>query len=238
MNDKLKKIETLEHDYFKKIDFDLSQDLQKMIDGLNSKDKIKDDWKGFFNRIDKKKQNSDFSRGAERIYYWLFSQFGKPNSSPIGADMFFETHNAFVHIDIKTAKFDNESDYKGKVPLGANQTSYSGEGYEVHLPTFYNRGKPGEKICLTYIINIVYEYNKNDDIVILAILLIAIPNGELKVIYGDSIIGASKIKGAAFRYEYKENPKFELLDSKPYRIKILFLDRRISQEKITGFRME
>ena len=60
MNDKLKKIETLEHDYFKKIDFDLSQDLQKMIDGLNSKDKIKDDWKGFFNRIDKKKQNSDF----------------------------------------------------------------------------------------------------------------------------------------------------------------------------------
>lgn len=238
MNDKLKKIETLEYDYFKKIDFDLSQDLQKMIDGLNSKDKIKDDWKEFFNRIDKKKQNSDFSRGAERIYYWLFSQFGKPNSSPIGADMFFETHNAFVHIDIKTAKFDNQSDYKGKIPLGANQTSYYGKNYEVHLPTFYNKNKPSEKICLTYIINIVYEYNKNDDIVILAILLIAIPNGELKVIYGDSIIGASKIKGAAFRYEYKNKPKFELLTEKPYRIKFLFLDRRISQEKITGFRME
>ncbi|MFH0948545.1 MAG: hypothetical protein V1833_06080 [Elusimicrobiota bacterium] len=156
MNDKLKKIETLEHDYFEKINFDLSQDLQKMIDGLNSKDKIKDDWKGFFNRIDKKKQNSDFSRGAERIYYWLFSQFGKPNSSPIGADMFFETHNAFVHIDIKTAKFDNPSDFKGKVPLGANQTSYSGKNYGVHLPTFYNKNKPSEKICLTYIINIVY----------------------------------------------------------------------------------
>ncbi|MFH0948546.1 MAG: hypothetical protein V1833_06085 [Elusimicrobiota bacterium] len=71
----------------------------------------------------------------------------------------------------------------------------------------------------------------------MAILLIAIPNGELKVIYGDSIIGASKIKGAAFRYEYKNKPKFELLTEKPYRVKFLFLDRRISQEKIVGFRM-
>ncbi|MEW6556642.1 MAG: hypothetical protein AB1349_04715 [Elusimicrobiota bacterium] len=238
MNTKLKKIEMLEYDYFKKIDFDLSQDLQKMIDGLNSKDKIKNDWKKFFDRIDKKKQNSDFCRGAERIYYWLFSQFGKPSSAPIGADMFFETHNAFVHIDIKTTKFDNPSDYKGKVPLGANQTSYYGKHYEVHLPTFYNKGKPTEKICLTYVINIVYEYNKNGDIVILAILLIAVPNGELKIIYDDKIIGASKNKGEAFRYEYKNSPKFKLLNDKPYRIKFLFLDRRITQEKIIGFRME
>ena len=35
-----------------------------------------------------------------------------------------------------------------------------------------------------------------------------------------------------------ENPKFELLSEKPYRVKFLFLDRRISQEKITGFRIE
>lgn len=95
-----------------------------MIDGLNSKDKIKEDWFEHFKRIDKKRQNSDFARGAERIYFWLFNQFGIPNSSPIGADLFFETYNAFIHIDIKTEKLNNPSDYKGKVPVGENQTSY------------------------------------------------------------------------------------------------------------------
>jgi len=75
-----------------------------MVEALNSKDKIKDDWIEAFKRSDKKRQNSDFARGAERVYFWLLNQFGKPNSSPIGADLMFETYDAFVHIDIKTAK--------------------------------------------------------------------------------------------------------------------------------------
>lgn len=37
----LKEIEQLEYNYLRKIDFDLSQDLSKMIEGLNSKDRIK-----------------------------------------------------------------------------------------------------------------------------------------------------------------------------------------------------
>jgi len=36
-------IEELEYDYFNKIHWEMAQDIQKMIDGLNSKDKIIDD---------------------------------------------------------------------------------------------------------------------------------------------------------------------------------------------------
>ncbi|MBC8489203.1 MAG: hypothetical protein H8D45_24545 [Bacteroidetes bacterium] len=105
--DELLNIEFWENHYLNQIEYTLTQDLEKMIDGLKSKDKIKEDWIEAFHRIDKIRQNSDFSRGAERIFYWLFNQFGIPNSSPIGSDMFFELYNAFVHIDIKTAKIDN-----------------------------------------------------------------------------------------------------------------------------------
>lgn len=231
-----KEIELLEYNYLRKIYFDLKQDLLKMIDGLNSKDKIKEDWMKYFDRADKKSQNSDFARGAERIYYWLFSQFGKPNSSPIGADMFFETYDAFVHIDVKTAKYDNPSDYKGKIPLGINQTSYmsSKKRYEVHLPTFYNKNKAEEKICLTFIINIIY--NKQDSgFKILGISLISVPNGELYSVYKDDVIAASKNKGEAFRYDYKKNPYFKLLKDKPYRIKVLYIDKGITNKDILGF---
>jgi len=118
---KLSEIEFWENHYLNQIEFTLTQDKEKMLNGLKSKDKIKEDWINAF--LKSAEQNSDFARGAERIYYWLFNQFGIPNSSPIGADMFFETYNAFVHIDIKTAKLDNESDYKGRIPIGGNQTS-------------------------------------------------------------------------------------------------------------------
>ena len=129
-------IEKLEYHYFNEIDFILEQDLDKMLKGLKSKNKIKKDWEKIFSR-DKKNQASDFSRGAERIYFWLFNQFGIPNSTPIGADLMFETYNAFVHIDIKTCRQSNTSDYRNKVPVGENQTSYKNEEYNCNLPAFY-----------------------------------------------------------------------------------------------------
>lgn len=131
-------IEQKEYNYFNEIDFDLSHDLNKMITALNSKDKIKKDWIDSFKRVDKKRQNSDFARGAERVYFWLLNKFGTPNSSPIGADLMFEVWDAFVHIDIKTAKLSNKSDYKGKIPIGENQTSYKSTNFNSNLPFFYN----------------------------------------------------------------------------------------------------
>ncbi|HOK27085.1 MAG TPA: hypothetical protein PLX87_11220 [Bacteroidales bacterium] len=219
----LETIEFWENHYLNQIEFTLTQDIEKMLDGLKSKDKIKDDWIEAFRSSAEKNKNSDFARGAERIYYWLFNQFGIPNSSPIGADMFFETYNAFVHIDIKTAKLDNESDYKGKIPIGANQTSYKTKDhtFKVNLPTYYSYKR---KMCLTYFINIIYDLASDDNIEIKAILLISVPNGKLYKIYRDDIIGSGKsgYKGKGFRYLYSRRPRFELLKNNPSRVRIIY----------------
>lgn len=226
----LKEIEFWENHYLNQIEYDLKQDLEKMLQGLKSKDKIKDDWFHIFNAVDKKRQNSDFARGAERIYYWLFNQFGTPNSSPIGSDMMFELYNAFVHIDVKTAKLDNPSDYKGKIPVGENQTSYRPDGYEytVHLPTEYSYQ---EKICLTYFINIIYDIS-HENIEIKAIILISVPNGKLSKVYGSDIVDAGKTgsKGKGFRYRYSAKPYFELLEEKPKRVRILYVSEDIKDK--------
>lgn len=233
----LKQIEFWENHYLNQIEFTLTQDLAKMIDGLKSKDKIKEDWIEYFHRINKSKQNSDFARGAERIYYWLFNQFGIPNSSPIGADMFFETYNSFVHIDVKTSKINNPSDYKGRIPIGANQTSYKIDDlkFKVHLPTKYSYN---EKLCLTYLINIVYSL-LSENIEIEAIIIISVPNGKLKNTYGDKIIQAGKTgsSGKGFRYKFKDNPNFKLLDDNPKRIRIIYLsyDYKNRESEILGF---
>lgn len=237
MKKKLKEIEFWENHYLNEIEYTLVQDLQKMLKGLKSKDKIKNDWFEHFKRADKKRQNSDFARGAERIYFWLFNQFGTPNSAPIGADMFFETYNAFVHIDIKTAKLNNPSDYKGKIPIGGNQTSYKAGNYnfEVNLPTEYSFEN---KICLTYFLNIIYDI-KQENVEIKVILLISVPNGRLFEIYGNDIIGSGKsgYEGKGFRYLYSKNPKFELIKGKPYRVRTIFISDDIKEDinEILGF---
>ena len=238
-DNEMKEIEFWEHETLENIYFTIHQDLNKMIDGLNSKDKIKDDWINVFNRADKKRQNSDFARGAERIYFWLFNQFGRPNSSPIGADLFFETTRAFVHIDIKTAKLDNLSDYKGKIPISENQTSYSSKNknFNTNLPFYYNYGKETQKICLTYVINIIYT-EENGNFKIKAIFLISIPNGKLYPIYGDEVIGQGKVLEKSFRFVYKNNPVFETIKEKPYRTKKIFLDSNLKEEDITGFELK
>lgn len=233
-----KYIEEKEYHYFNQLIFTLEQDLQKMIDALNSKDKIKNDWINIFKRIDKKRQNSDFARGSERVYFWLLNQFGKPNSSPIGADLMFETYESFVHIDIKTAKISNSSDYRGKIPLRENQTSYFSKKFKGSLPIYYSvndNGKIIKKICLTYALNIIYD-DKSENFKIIAVILISVPNGQLKNIYKDKIIGAGKTKGSSFRYEYKNNPYFQLLKNKPLRISFLYKDESYTEEFFTNLK--
>jgi hypothetical protein len=228
-----KNIEFWEYHYLEQMEFMLVQDLGKMLEGLKSKDKIKKDWFEAFKKSADK--NSDFARGAERIYFWLFNTFGIPNSAPIGADMFFETYNAFIHIDIKTAKIDNPSDYRGKIPLGSNQTSYKSPNkkYNVNLPSEYSFKK---KICLTYFIEIIYEIVK-DNIEIKAIILISVPNGKLYKTYGDDIISASKNKGKGFRYSYSKNHYFKLLNNKYSRVRMIYAepDTKEFKKRITGF---
>lgn len=209
-------IEHWEYHYFNVIKFLLEQDTDKMLSGLASKEEIRKDWENEFNASSK--NNSDFARGAERIYYWLFNQLGKPNSSPIGADMMFETYNAYLHIDIKTAKFSNKSDFFNKVNVGQNQTSYENKSFNANLPYFYQKNET-KKYCLTYIILVIYD-DKNLEI--LAIILTCIPNGKLFSIYKNDIMDAGKNKGSSFRFKYHCN--FKLIDNQNLRYYFIYLN--------------
>ena len=233
-------LETLEKDYFDQLYFYLKSNEQRMMIGLNSKDSIRDDWISKYEEGAQQRKNSDIARGAERIFYWLLTTIWVPNSSPIGSDLFFETYNAFIHIDTKTANIDNVSDYKGKVALSANQTSYeasrthTGIPTSVHasLPKYYNIGKKTEKPCLTYIIQIIHDIKSME---IIAVLLICIPNGQLYDVYENKIVGAGKGKNVSMRYEYKVNPFFQTLGNNYYRVKFLFHQpSRILKPEITS----
>lgn len=231
-------IERKEYHYFNQLIFTLKQDLSKMVDALNSKDKIKDDWINIFKRTDKKRQNSDFARGAERVYFWLLNQFGTPNSAPIGADLMFETYDAFIHIDIKTAKINNPSDYKGKVPVSENQSSFLSDKFKGNLPFFYHVKQNNEiikKVCLTYVLNIIYD-DKSENFKILSIILICLPNGALKNVYKDRVVEAGKIKDKSFRFAYKKSPFFKLLENNPKRFNFLYLDKSYQESFFTGIK--
>lgn len=236
-----KEIEFWEKYYLDQIEFMLLKDKNKMINALNSKDEIKADWIDVF-----KKKVSDIDRGAERVYYWLLNQIGFPNSTPIGADLMYETSNSFIHIDVKTSSYFtgknnkiNTNDFKGVVSIGKNQTSYKftdkkGILHTSNLPPIY---KTKNKICLTYIIHLIFDKKNDGNLKILALNLISIPNGNLHKIYGNNICGGSKNKNEAFRYYYRKEPKFLLLKNKPYRFKILYLERSVKLEDIIGFTM-
>jgi len=241
----LEELEKWEKYYLDEIEFMLLNDKDKMINALNSKDEIKDDWIEVY-----KKKVSDIDRGAERIYFWLLNQLGFPNSTPIGSDLLFETSNAFIHIDVKTTSYYiknkygdlllNSGDYKGLVSIGKNQTSYhyeenNGTIHEANLPHIY---KTKEKICLTYIIHLIYDKEEDGNLKILALLLLAIPNGALHKVYGNKICGSSKNKNEAFRYRYREDPYFQLLEYKPRRFSILYINEEIKVEDITGFKLD
>jgi len=92
---------------------------------------------------------------------------------------------------------------------------------------------------LTYIIQLIYDKAVDGNLIIQALILISIPNGKLKKIYGDSICGGSKNKGEAFRYYYRTNPYFKSLEKTPLIIKILYLhDLFINREEdIIGFKI-
>ena len=212
----MKCMEFREYHYLQEMHYFLTQDLEKMKQGLASKETIRDDWKDVFAKKSTGK-NAEFARGAERIFYWLYNQFGIPNSSPIGADMMFETYNAFVHIDIKTAATTNTRDYKDGIPLGLNQTSYVKKTKKIagNLPAYYTKKEAGKEIkkpCLTYLISLLYD---QENLSVEEINLICVPNKILHKHYGDKIMGPGKKLGASFRFKNTDEcPYFDFLDPK------------------------
>jgi hypothetical protein len=231
-----KEIEELESKYLNKFYHFLKYAEDEMMYGFQTKEKIKDDWIGKYGT-----NISDFAVGAERIIYALFNGkgVGQPNSCPVGADMFFEVNDAFIHIDLKTVQTRNIGDITKNIFVGNNQNSYKAEIkkengssfvptriYEPALPTFYNKGKVNEKICLTFFITIVYEdVNLN----ILNMNLLCMPNGELVNHYGSKVLSPGKLADKA-RFSFKKVPTFELLDNPKSRVKVVYFDDTMSDE--------
>lgn len=212
----LKEIESWEHHYLEQMTFMLLKDKDKMINALNSKDEIKIDLIEAFN-----KKSCDIDRGAERIYYWLFNNLGTPNSTPIGSDLLYETHNAFIHVDVKTSRLNKNSDKKRKLQLSKNQVGYNSNkrAFEVSLPIIHDLES---KHCFTYLVNIVYEKNQ-DKLVILGIFIISLPNNSLNKVYKKEIVQFFKGNKKDVHFQFSRKPNFELLPNKPSRVNILFI---------------
>lgn len=199
------------------------------------KEKIKDDWIGkYWTEI------SSFAVGAERIIYALMNGkgVGQPNSCPVWSDMFFEVEDAFIHIDLKTVQTRNIWDITSSIFVGHNQNSYKWKmivntkewkvegNYEPALPTFYNRWKVNEKICLSYFITILYEDEKLN---ILNINIVCMPNWELESYYKTRVLQAGKNPDKT-RFRFSEVPEFELLENKTKRIKVIYFDKNMEEK--------
>jgi hypothetical protein len=234
-------LEKKEKQYFDLILLHLKQDLSALIDGLNSRIKILNNWyDNFIKTARRGYKASDLDTGAERIFHHFFASILRfPNSSPVGSDLMFELPDAFMHIEIKTALIDNPADYKGKINIAINQTSYGvNKIFSPNLPQYYRTSPKIEKPCLTYIIQIVHEHAKPN---IKTLKLVCIPNGQLYPHYGKSIFKSGKggyARAKDFRYNYSAGPYFKLLSErykeKIFRIEIIYLAKGIKQEDITN----
>ena len=211
---------------------------EDILKGLKTKYEIEDYWKDCW---DPSGEISDFSVGAERVIYTLINGrgIGNPNSSPVGSDLFFELDDSYIHMDLKTVSSKNIGDYVSDIFVGNNQNSYNGRVIikdeekiydDANLPTRYKVDHK-EKITLTYFITILYD---EENLNILCISLLSMPNGELYDIYGSDILNAGKIKyevatgkrdthAKTIRYDWSEAVLFETLCNKK-RIKVIYLN--------------
>jgi hypothetical protein len=117
----------------------------EILNLLNSRIAIIKDWKSAFLRTARKGyKQSDLNIGAERVFHnWASALFNFPSSTPIVADLVFDSEEGFrVHIDIKTALDKNPADWQGVVNIGKNQTSYTIPGmFNADIPTRYSDGR-------------------------------------------------------------------------------------------------
>ena len=241
----LKTVELLEHEYLKMFYFNLSSNIKDIIKGLDSKLKILDDWKGRYGGVTG--EISVFDRGAERVIYSFLNTYSQsslvPNSAPVGSDLFFESDDAFIHIDLKTVTASlnkgegNINDFKN-IFIGNNQNSYSSKiisnrdiqrDYIAELPPVYKMQNGEEKICLTYFITLLFD---KDTFETLTITIQCVPNGLLYPQYKNRVIQPGKNPGKArFRVTdtsgIKGVNKFELLPNSPSRVKVIYFDEEM-----------
>lgn len=233
----LKEIEEMELKYLNKYYYFLKFAEDEMFFWFRTKEKIKDDWWWLYWIKEDWRSISDFAVWAERIVYSLLNWkwIWQPNSCPVGADLFFEVEDAFIHIDLKTVQQDNIWDIIWTIFVWINQNSYkwviekrwwNNEYYNPSLPTYYLRWKEWEKICLSYFMTILYD-KENLDILLIAIN--CMPNWELEKYYWSRPLSAGKNPWKA-RFNFKEVNKFELLEWQPSRVKVVYFNKNMKEE--------
>jgi hypothetical protein len=227
-------IEKLEKRYFDEICFLIDNNIDWIIKRLDSKNSIKKDWIDFFKTTGRKNYNnsSEIDTGAERVLHNLFGTYRAfaVQSTPVGSDLMFESPDAIIHIEVKTATDTNNADFNGKIQISQNQTTYAvsknykGNDYPFSpsLPKVYSNGK----ICLTYVIQIIHN---NEESLPKLITIFSIPNGLLKETYGNCVNAGkgqkqlNKLESKKdIRFLYKEANNFRNLNQTPSRIKVAY----------------
>lgn len=241
----LKYIEVLEYRYLNKLDEMIRNNIDDIIATFKRRFLIYNDWIIYLET--KRKRLTDLGIGAERVFWKLISSYfpdWRPIALFIGSNLFFETLEVFINIDVKTVYVDNLRDYMGLVEVGDAQTSYPMKKTYGALKRFRPKIKPYydvsgmRKFSLAYFIQIIYEkpeiiMENNLDKGPIALLLVSMPNGLLYDVYGDKIVKYPKsyvtregrrIRPANYRYYYNEEPCYKLLSSKPcnYRVRLYF----------------
>ena len=89
--------------------------------------------------------------------------------------------------------------------------------YKPQLPTYYNKGKVNQKICLSYFVTILFDVDTLDTLVM---CIICMPNGELEPTYTTDVLSAGKNEGKA-RFSFSKTSKFRLLGDSDYRVKVI-----------------
>ncbi len=130
-NISLAEIEQLEHKYLMKYWYFLKFCEDEIVSGIKSMEDIRADWDGRYGTG--RGGTSEFDVGCERIIYALLNGkiAGRPNSSPVSSDLFFEVDDAYIHIDLKSVttseggEKDNINDFSEDIFIGRNQNSYN-----------------------------------------------------------------------------------------------------------------
>jgi len=239
-SDEKSKVERLEYDYLNALDNVIKNEIEYITDRFASRFDIYDYWKDVFHT--EKKRITDLGTGAERVFWKVISKEFKdwhPVPLYLGSNLFFETEEAYINIDIKTAYIDNIRDLGGLVEVGDAQTSYPMKkkfetigSFQPKLRPYYEIQKGNQvvrKYALTYFIQIIYEkpeiivQNKLDPRPI-AIVFVSLPNGLLHDIYGDDVVRYPKSyrykmkikeRPANYRFHYSECPCYKLLRDVP-----------------------
>jgi len=249
---KLRYVEELEYRYLKTLDEAIKSNLNYIIERFKSRFQIYEYWIRYFKSETSKKRLTDLGVGAERVFWkFISSMFADWQPIPIyiGSNLFLETQDAFINIDIKTVYVDNLRDYAGLVEVGEAQTSYpmkktygASQQFQPKISMYYEV-KGIIKYSLAFFIQIIYEkpeiiVEKKLDEGPIALILISMPNGLLYEVYGDDIVGYPKSyrsketkdgrrlreRPANYRYFYSKSPCYKLLHDYPcnYRLRIYF----------------